>query len=103
MQENQTTKRLQWFLWLMLAWVGVIFVRLVWLQVFHHDDLLRQAQQQQKRRIEVQDARGALLRGTGQRLAKSLAAESVCVNPMKIPDAGVAADLLSRVLNLDRP
>src|ERR1700722_7152120 len=99
MQENQTTKRLQWFLWLMLAWVGVIFVRLVWLQGFHHDDLLRQGPQQKQRSIEIQAARGAILDRTGQPLAKSLAAESVCVNPMKIPDAGVAADLLSRVLN----
>ena len=102
MPETQSTRRLQWLLWLLLAWVGVIFARLVWLQVFHHDDLLRQAQQQQQRTVEIQAARGTILDRTGQPLAKSLPAESVCVNPQRIPDAGVAADMLSRVLDLDR-
>ena len=49
MPETQSTRRLQWLLWILLVWVGVIFVRLVSLQVIHHDDLLRLAQQQQQR------------------------------------------------------
>ncbi len=102
MRESQSTKRLHWLLWLMLVWVGLIFARLVSLQVFHHDDLLQQAERQQQRTVEIQATRGAILDRSGQPLAKSLPAESVCVNPQKIPDAGVAADLLSRVLNMDR-
>ena len=101
MPETQTTRRLHWLLWMLLAWAGVIFMRLVWLQVIHHDDLLRAAQQQQQRYVEVQATRGAILDRSGQPLAKSLPAESICVNPQKIPDAEVAADLLSRVLDLD--
>ncbi len=46
--------------------------------------------------------RGAIFDRNGQTLAKSLPAESVCVNPQKISDPGMAADLLSRVLNMDR-
>ncbi len=102
MRETQSTKRLHWLLWLMLTWVALIFARLVSLQVIHHDDLLRQAQRQQSRTVEIQATRGAILDRSGQPLAKSLPAESVCVNPQKIPDAGVAADLLSRVLDMDR-
>jgi cell division protein FtsI (penicillin-binding protein 3) len=101
MPETQATRRLQWLLWLLLAWVAVIGGRLVWLQIFEHDDLLRQAQSQQQRTVEIQAERGAILDRTGQPLAKSLLADSVCVNPRRIPDAGVAADLLSRVLDLD--
>jgi len=102
MPETQTTRRLHWLLWLLLAWVGAILIRLVWLQTVQHDDLLRLAQQQQQKVVEIQAARGAILDRTGQPLAKSLPAESICVNPQKIPDAGMAAGILSRVLEIDR-
>src|SRR5689334_6439117 len=102
MFETQSTRRLQWLLWLLLVWVGAIFGRLLWLQVFQHDDLLRQAQMQQQRMVEVPAMRGAILDRFHQPLAKSLPAESICVNPQRIPDANVAADLLSRLLELDR-
>jgi cell division protein FtsI (penicillin-binding protein 3) len=102
MLEPQTIRRLHWLLWLLLAWVAAIFLRLLWLQILQHDDLLRLAQQQQQRVVEIQAARGAIFDRSGQPLAKSLAAESICVNPLKIPDAGTAADILSRVLEVDR-
>jgi cell division protein FtsI (penicillin-binding protein 3) len=76
--------------------------RLVWLQVFRHDELLKLAHQQQQKTVEVQAVRGAIVDRNGQPLAKSLPSESICVNPMKIPDPGVAADLLSRLLEMDR-
>src|SRR5262245_19332113 len=102
MQETLSTRRLRWLLWMMLVWVAAIFVRLVTLQVFRHDDLLRQAQAQQQKTEEIQAVRGSIFDRTGQPLAKTLPAESICVNPLKIPDPGVAADVLSRVLDLDR-
>jgi len=102
MPETLSTRRLRWLLWIMLLWVGAIFARLVTLQVFRHDDLLRQAEQQQQKTEEIPAARGAIFDRTGQPLAKTLPAESICINPLKIPDPGVAADVLSRVLDLDR-
>src|SRR5712691_1009130 len=102
MLETQSARRLRWLLWAMLGWTGAIFVRLVWLQVIHHDDLLKLARQQQQKMVEIPALRGTIFDRTGQPLAKTLPAESICVNPMKIPDAGVAADLLSRVLDLNR-
>src|SRR6476660_1438562 len=102
MHLSPTTRRLQWLLWGMLAWALAIFGRLVWLQVIRHDDLLRQAQQQQQRTEEVQALRGSILDRTGQPLAKTLPADSVAVDPQKIPDLKIAADLLGRTLNLDR-
>jgi len=46
--------------------------------------------------------RGAIFDRAGQPLAKSLPAESICVNPLRITDVGVAADMLSRILEIDR-
>jgi cell division protein FtsI (penicillin-binding protein 3) len=97
-----TTQRLQWLLWALLAWAGIIFGRLVWLQVIRHDELLRLAEQQQQKTVEVQALRGSILDRTGQPLAKTLPADSIAVDPQKIPDLKAAADLLSRLLDLDR-
>ncbi|MBZ5674519.1 MAG: transpeptidase family protein [Acidobacteriia bacterium] len=98
-----TTQRLQRLLWALLAWAGIIFGRLVWLQVIRHDELLRLAEQQQQRTEEVQALRGSILDRTGQPLAKTLPADSVAVDPQKIPDLKIAADLLSHTLGVDRP
>lgn len=97
-----TTRRLQVLLWVLLAWAGVIFGRLIWLQVIRHDELLRMAEQQQQRIVEVQALRGSILDRTGQPLAKTLPADSVVVDPQKIPDLKIAADKLSRALRLDK-
>ncbi len=102
MPETQSARRLRWLLWSLLAWVGVIVLKLLSLQVWHHDELVKLAQQQQQKTVEIAAVRGTIFDRTGQPLAKTLPAESICINPMKIPDAGVAADLLSRVLDIKR-
>jgi cell division protein FtsI (penicillin-binding protein 3) len=101
MQETQSTKRLLWLLRLLLVWVVVIFLRLVWLQVLQHDDLLKQAQSQQQRLIPVQAERGSILDRTGQPLAKSLPAESILVNPKRVKDPAVTGGLLAPILGLN--
>jgi cell division protein FtsI (penicillin-binding protein 3) len=102
MLETQSARRLRWLLRVLLVWIVAIVGRLVWLQVVRHDDLLRLAQQQQTKQVEVPALRGTIFDRDGHPLAKSLPAESICVNPQRIPDAGVAADLLSGILGLDR-
>src|SRR5215471_11370182 len=102
MPETQSARRMRWLLWALLGWTGAIFARLVWLQVVQHDDLLRQAQQQQQRLVEIPALRGTIFDRTGQPLAKTLPAESICINPQRIPDPAVAADLLAPLLGLDR-
>ncbi len=49
MPETQSTRRLRWLLWSLLAWVGVIVLKLLSLQVWHHDELVKLAQQQQQK------------------------------------------------------
>jgi len=102
MPETVSTRRLRWLLRLLLVWVIVIVGKLISLQVLHHDELVKLAEQQQQKTVEIAAVRGTIFDRTGQPLAKTLPAESICVNPMKIPDAGVAADLLSRILDLKR-
>ncbi len=102
MLETQSTRRLRWLLRFLLVWIGVIFGRLVWLQVIRHDDLLKLAQQQQQKEVQVPALRGTIFDRDGQPLAKSLPAESICINPQRVPNIGVAADILAGVLNLNR-
>lgn len=102
MLETQSTRRLRWLLRVLLAWIAVIFGRLLWLQVFRHDDLLKLAQQQQQKEVKVPALRGTIFDRDGQPLAKSLPAESICINPQRVPNVGVAADILAGILSLDR-
>ncbi len=101
MPETKPTERLLWLLRALIVWVAVIFLRLVWLQVLQHDDLLRQAQSQQQKMVPIEAQRGSILDRTGQPLAKSLPVESVVVNPKRIKDARVAANLLAPILGLN--
>jgi cell division protein FtsI (penicillin-binding protein 3) len=101
MPETQSTRRLLWLLRALIVWVVVIFVRLVSLQVLQHDDLLRQAQSQQSKLTPIEAQRGSILDRAGQPLAKSLPAESVLLNPKRIKDARVAANLLAPILGLN--
>src|SRR5579862_878082 len=102
MPETLSTRRLRWLLRMLLVWAGAVFCKLIWLQVVHHDELVKLAEQQQQKTVEIEAPRGTIFDRTGQPLAKTLPAESICINPLKIPDAGVAADLLSRILDLKR-
>jgi len=101
-ETHPSTKRLLWLLRALILWVVVIFLRLIWLQVLQHDELLRQAQSQQEKVVPIQAQRGSILDRSGQPLAKSLPAESVLVNPKRVKDAVVTADLLAPILGLDR-
>jgi cell division protein FtsI (penicillin-binding protein 3) len=101
-EETPSTRRLRWLLRLLLVWVAAIFLRLLWLQVIQHDDLLKLAREQQQKMRPIPAMRGTIFDRLGQPLAKTLPAESICVNPQRIPDVGVAADLLGPLLDLDR-
>lgn len=96
------TNRLLCLAGLCLLWAALILCRLVFLQVVSYDSYRKQAEQQQHRRVEVKAPRGAILDRLGRPLAMSLPADTVCINPRRVPDIAVAADILSGVLNLDR-
>jgi cell division protein FtsI (penicillin-binding protein 3) len=95
------TRRVHLLARLAFVWVALIVARLVQLQIIQHNEYKRLAAQQQEKTLELQAPRGTIVDRMGQRLAISLPAESVCVDPLRVPDLPIAADILSKILNLD--
>ena len=87
-------RRLKWLALVVMVWGVVIFYKLISLQVFHHQEYVRMARARQERDKEIPAPRGAILDRNGQVLAMSTPAVSVFVNPMKVPDLGIAAQTL---------
>src|SRR4051794_26374816 len=94
--------RLKLLAYLVVGCGAVIFYKLISLQVFHHQEYARMARARQGRDKEIPAPRGAILDRNGQVLAMSTPAVSVFVNPMKVPDLGVAAQILAAELHLDQ-
>lgn len=95
-------RRLKWLAGLVLIWGGLILCKLVSLQVVHHRQYAGLARARQEQVIKILAPRGTILDRTGAPLAMSVPTQSVFVNPQKVPDLGVAADILSMVLTMDR-
>src|SRR5580658_1198788 len=95
-------RRLQWLAGIVVLWGAAILWNLVKLEVFHHKEYVRIARRSQEIEIPLPAPRGPILDRSGQPLAMSVAVEKVTVNPLKLPDLSVAADLLALVLHLNR-
>ncbi len=85
-----------------LLWASLILCRLVYLEVVEHHAYQELADQQQQRIIRINAPRGAILDRSGHPLALSVPADSVCINPLRVPDPPLAAEILARVLGVDR-
>jgi len=79
-------------------WVAAIGGRLVYLQVFQHDELAGRAQRQQSRTVVAPAQRADIVDRNGQMLASSVEAETVYAVPTDIKDAGAASRALCRAL-----
>ena len=88
---------------LLLVWGAAIFAKLFSLQVLHHQEYVRMARNRQELDLEIPAPRGTIFDRHGQPLAMSVPTESVYVNPLKVPDLGVASQILALVLHLDQP
>lgn len=95
------TRRVHILVRIAFLWAALIVARLLQLQVVQHAKYSEMARDQQQKIEEIKAPRGAILDRYGERLAMSLPAESVVVDPLRIPDLSVAADVLSRILSLD--
>jgi cell division protein FtsI (penicillin-binding protein 3) len=95
-------RRLTWLAAIVLLWGAAILQKLVSLQVLHHQEYSRMARARQEVVIELPAPRGAIFDRSGQPLAMSVQTESVYVNPLKVPDLGVASEILALVLHVDR-
>ncbi|MBV9770221.1 MAG: hypothetical protein JOZ32_11670, partial [Bryobacterales bacterium] len=95
------TKRMHVLVRGAFIWAALIMARLIQLQIIEHSRFAEMARDQQQRVEEIKAPRGAIVDRHGQRLAMSLPAESVCVDPLRVPDLSLASDVLANVLNLD--
>jgi cell division protein FtsI (penicillin-binding protein 3) len=84
-----------------LFWVGVIAVRLVWLQVFEHATYVERASRQQERTFEVAPRRGVLYDRNLQELAMTVLADSIYAVPSEITDKEDTARQLARIVHVD--
>src|SRR5256885_14230464 len=95
-------RRLTWLAGIVLLWGAAIFFKLVSLQVVHHREYSSQARARQELSIQIPAPRGTIFDRAGQPLAMSVSSQSVYIDPLKVPDLGVAAELLALVLHMDR-
>jgi cell division protein FtsI (penicillin-binding protein 3) len=83
-----------------LFWTAAVFARLGYLQLYRHGDYLVRAQHQQQRVIEISPKRGAIYDRNNQALAMSIKVQSAFAVPSELKDKALAAQLLSRELNV---
>src|SRR6476661_4557170 len=95
-------RRLTWLAAVVLIWGAAIFFKLISLQVIHHREYLSKAAARQEINVEIPAPRGTVFSRSGRRLAMSVSSDSVYVNPLKLPNLGVAAELLALALDMDR-
>src|SRR5260221_10520970 len=96
-------RRLTWLVRFVALWGVAIFIQLTLLQVMHHRRFSKLARDRQELSIPIPAPRGTIFDRTGRPMAMSVPAESVYLNPLKVPNLEFAAGLLSRALHLDRP
>jgi cell division protein FtsI (penicillin-binding protein 3) len=99
--ESASAKKVRVLIRLLFLWAALVIARLFELQIVQHQDYRQLAQAQQEKVIEIQAPRGAILDRTGLPLAMSVPSEAVCVNPLRVPDLSVAADILGKILGLE--
>ena len=95
-------RRLIWLAGIVFLWGAAIFCQLVSLQVIHHRQYAGLARARQELDVEIPAPRGTIFDRSGAPLAMSVPTQAIYVNPLKVPDIGVASDILAMVLNMDR-
>jgi len=97
-----TANRLLIVAGLVALWLGAVFVRLGYLQLFRHTEYLARAQRQQQRTIEITPKRGSIFDRNMHPLAMSIPVDSAFAVPGELADERLAARLLSGVLGIPR-
>ncbi|MFZ0909978.1 MAG: penicillin-binding transpeptidase domain-containing protein [Candidatus Acidiferrales bacterium] len=98
---DQRSPRIRWFVVFLLAvvWMGAIFARVTYLQLFRYSEYLSKAQRQQQRIRETRPKRGSIYDRNGHELAVSLPVDYCFADHSEVSDASMVAQLLSRILN----
>ena len=99
MQQDRAHVRLLIIAGVAFLWMGAVFGRLTYLQLYRHSEYLSRALRQQQRSFEITPERGAIYDRNGKPLAMSIPVDSAFAVPSEIVDENLAARLLSRVVN----
>lgn len=85
------------------VWASLVVVRLVYVQVLHHDHWVARATRQQERTVSLSPLRGAIHDRAGRVLAESVMSRSIYADPSAVADPAVTARALASVggLTLD--
>ncbi|MGH9741929.1 MAG: penicillin-binding protein [Candidatus Acidiferrum sp.] len=100
MQQNRVHVRLLILAGVALLWMGAVFGRLTYLQLFCHSEYLARALRQQQRTIEITPERGAIYDRNMRPLAMSVPVDSAFGVPSEIADEHLAARLLSGIVDV---
>ncbi|MBL8176878.1 MAG: transpeptidase family protein [Bryobacterales bacterium] len=100
--DHGAIRRLRTLARFAFGWAALIVLRLLYLQIYSYDDYSRQAQAQQEKVREIPAMRGMLLDRNDAIFAKSNMLRTVVVNPQHVRDVELTAEVLSRVLSIDR-
>jgi cell division protein FtsI (penicillin-binding protein 3) len=82
-------------------WSLGILSRLVQLQVVSHSVYKQAADRQQIHKLRIDAPRGVILDRNQRVLAMSVPVDSVALNPLRVPERPLAAQILARVLGID--
>jgi cell division protein FtsI (penicillin-binding protein 3) len=99
MQQDRVHVRLLIIAGVAFLWMGAVFGRLTYLQLYRHSEYLSRALRQQQRTFEITPERGAIYDRNGKPLAMSIQVDSAFAVPSEIADESLAARLLSGVVN----
>jgi cell division protein FtsI/penicillin-binding protein 2 len=99
MRQDRVHVRLLIIAGVAFLWMGAVFGRLTYLQLFRHSEYLSRALRQQQRTFEITPERGAIYDRNGRPLAMSIPVDSAFAVPSEIADENLAARLLSGVIN----
>jgi cell division protein FtsI (penicillin-binding protein 3) len=101
-ERAAAVKRLTFLVAAVLLWAAAIFYKLISMQVLHHQKYVTLARKQQEQVLTIRAPRGYIYDRTGRPLAVSVPVDSVFVNPIRLPDISIAAEVLAPILGLDR-
>jgi cell division protein FtsI (penicillin-binding protein 3) len=94
--------RFAWVAMAFCAWVGIIGLRLVWVQVIQHSDWVDRAAKQQQRTFAVAPRRGVLYDRNLRELAMTVLVDSIYAVPSELGEnRPEAAEMLAKVVHRD--
>lgn len=101
-ERAAAVRRLTFLVAAVLIWAAAVFYKLISVQVLHHRQYVAIARKQQEHSIKVEAPRGSIYDRNGRPLAISVPVDSVFVNPIRLNDISIAAEMLAPILKLDQ-